>query len=207
MNSILILYPNLFQSYEKFCRKLSKIIQNIELSRLIYIEDSNGFIVNAAQLFNMEVLKIEDLKNNLDLITHVIIFDDGEEFTEEMNIIKAKYLPLRYIKILITRVINIHTESEFKLERSNEKYEYIGRGSGWGNPYSMLAVEDLEEGEDPREIVINNFKYDFDNNKLMTVKKEEVFTLAGKRLGCFCKPFACHGDILAEYLNSWDDGK
>ncbi len=207
MNSILILYPSLFQSYGKFCRKLSKIIQNIELARLICIEDSNGFIADAAQLFNMEVMKIEDLRNNLDLITHVIIFDDGEEFAEEMNIIKAKDLPVRYIKILITRVINIHAETEFKLERSSDKYEYIGRGSKWGNPYSILAVEDLEDGEDPREVVINNFKYDFANNKLMTVKKEEVFTLAGKRLGCFCKPLACHGDILAEYLNSWDDGK
>ncbi|MFA0332436.1 DUF4326 domain-containing protein [Vibrio cyclitrophicus] len=28
-----------------------------------------------------------------------------------------------------------------------------------------------------------------------------------KRLECFCKPEACHGDVLADYLNSWDDGK
>ncbi|MCG6418638.1 DUF4326 domain-containing protein [Vibrio fluvialis] len=29
----------------------------------------------------------------------------------------------------------------------------------------------------------------------------------GKRLGCFCKPDDCHGDIIAEFLNSYDDGK
>lgn len=31
--------------------------------------------------------------------------------------------------------------------------------------------------------------------------KKRVGDLAGKRLGCFCKPNACHGDIIAEYVN------
>ncbi|MEP0357399.1 DUF4326 domain-containing protein [Paraglaciecola sp.] len=39
------------------------------------------------------------------------------------------------------------------------------------------------------------------------MEKAEVYKLAGKRLGCFCKPSACHGDVLADFLNSWDDGK
>ena len=38
-------------------------------------------------------------------------------------------------------------------------------------------------------------------------EKSEVYKLSGKRLGCFCKPMECHGDVLADYLNSWDDGK
>lgn len=29
-----------------------------------------------------------------------------------------------------------------------------------------------------------------------------VEELRGKRLGCFCKPKACHGDIIVEYLES-----
>jgi hypothetical protein len=24
--------------------------------------------------------------------------------------------------------------------------------------------------------------------------------LKGKRLGCFCKPLACHGDVIKEYI-------
>ena len=28
-----------------------------------------------------------------------------------------------------------------------------------------------------------------------------VVKLKGKTLGCFCKPYPCHGDIIAEYLN------
>ena len=80
-------------------------------------------------------------------------------------------------------------------------YEYIGRGSYWGNPYSMY-----EEGED-REEVIRKYKYDFDFEKFPNKEKSEVYKLAGKRLGCFCKPTPCHGDVLADFLNAWDDGK
>ncbi|WP_219821312.1 DUF4326 domain-containing protein [Methylobacter tundripaludum] len=28
----------------------------------------------------------------------------------------------------------------------------------------------------------------------------ELYKLAGKKLGCFCKPEDCHGDILASRL-------
>ena len=63
-----------------------------------------------------------------------------------------------------------------------------------------------EEGDD-REEVIRKYKYDFDFEKFPNKEKSEVHKLTGKRLGCFCKPQACHGDILADYLNSWDDGK
>lgn len=30
--------------------------------------------------------------------------------------------------------------------------------------------------------------------------KERVEQLRGKRLGCFCKPDPCHGDVIVEYL-------
>lgn len=32
--------------------------------------------------------------------------------------------------------------------------------------------------------------------------KERIHSLKGKRLGCFCKPHPCHGDIIAEYLDT-----
>jgi len=32
--------------------------------------------------------------------------------------------------------------------------------------------------------------------------KEAVLSLKGKRLGCFCKPESCHGDIIKEWLDS-----
>lgn len=30
--------------------------------------------------------------------------------------------------------------------------------------------------------------------------------IRGKVIACHCKPAACHGDVLATYLNSQDDG-
>jgi len=102
---------------------------------------------------------------------------------------------------LITRVINIKNEVEFKAKKSTPFYEYIGRGSYWGNPYSMYG------SNDDRAEVIRKYRYDFEFEKFANKKKSEAYKLMGKRLGCFCKPEACHGDILADYLNSLDDGK
>ncbi|ASF45912.1 DUF4326 domain-containing protein [Methylovulum psychrotolerans] len=41
----------------------------------------------------------------------------------------------------------------------------------------------------------------------MNKNERELLQLRGKVLGCHCKPAACHGDVLANYLNSLDDGK
>ena len=90
----------------------------------------------------------------------------------------------------ITRVVNIKHES----------YDvYIRRSSPWGNPYAIGIDGDREE-------VIRKYQYNFDKGYLKS-SKEELLKLRGKILGCHCKPLACHGDILANYLNSLDDGK
>ena len=31
--------------------------------------------------------------------------------------------------------------------------------------------------------------------------REAINSLQGKRLGCFCKPHPCHGDVIKEYLD------
>lgn len=201
MNRLLILYPELFNCYEKFERKISRITQNLETFSVIYPNDPRGFIARfMGEQFPLTSLTKSDNWLN-DSITHAIIFDDGEEFTNEATLIKTKSIPLRVIKLFITRVINIKQEPEYQGLKSTEAYEYIGRGSYWGNPYSMY-----EEGDD-RDEVIRKYKYDFDFEKFPNKDKSEVYKLAGKRLGCFCKPQSCHGDVLADFLNSWDDGK
>lgn len=134
-------------------------------------------------------------------VTHAITFDDGEEFPDESKIIGALGIPMRQIRVKITRVVNIKKDVQFASMKESPEYQYIGRGSYWGNPYSMFA-----EGES-REEVIRKYKYDFDFDKFAKKEKNKVYELAGKRLGCFCKPDACHGDVLAEFLNMWDDGK
>lgn len=88
---------------------------------------------------------------------------------------------------MTTRVVN----------RRREKFDvYIGRPSKWGNPFthrklsSTLAQWQAESVEDALA------KYEAwlrGQPELMASLHE----LRGKRLGCFCKPGPCHGDVLA----------
>jgi hypothetical protein len=201
MKKIIILYPKQFNCFEKFQRKVVRIIEDINDFSVVFPNDPNSFIIQlfTEQYPDIKLSKVPDF--DVSLITHAIIFDDGEIFPDEKLSLQQANIPLRLIKINITRVINIKRDTQFSLEKSTPKYEYIGRGSYWGNPHSMF-----EEG-DSREEVIRKYKYDFDYEKFPNKKKSEVYKLAGKRLGCFCKPESCHGDVLADYLNSWDDGK
>lgn len=71
---------------------------------------------------------------------------------------------------------------------------YIGRPSKWGNPYSI--------GKDGnRQEVIDKYrKYILNNPELLKSLPE----LKGKRLGCWCFPLACHGDVLVELVEELD---
>ena len=72
-----------------------------------------------------------------------------------------------------------------------EKYDvYIGRPSKWGNPFTI--------GKDgTREEVIQKYReYLLANKELMKSLPE----LKDKTLGCWCKPKACHGDVLIEMV-------
>lgn len=201
MNTILILYPKIFLSQTKFERKVANITSRMEEYCIVFYADPNGFIVEYSSLRSVPATQVDKETYADGNLTHVIIFDDGEEFVDEVTRFEFLKIPLRVVRILITRVVNIKKEIEFAGIKSNAVFEYIGRGSYWGNPYSMFA-----EG-DSREEVIRKFRYDFDHEKFAKKEKSEVFKLAGKRLGCFCKPDACHGDVLADFLNSWDDGE
>lgn len=201
MNLILILYPAQFLCQTKFERKVLQILSNLDQFNLIGAADPNQFIqMCSKKMTGTPALTItDDWKQHQ--ITHAIVFDDGEEFAEEIQYLRQSDIQLRWVKIAITRVVNVKTDPVWNAKKNRPGYEYIGRGGYWGNPYSMYGT-----GED-RDEVIRKFKYDFDHDKFPNKKKDEVFKLAGKRLGCFCKPLACHGDILADFLNRWDDGK
>ncbi|EOD9426875.1 TPA: DUF4326 domain-containing protein [Vibrio harveyi] len=200
MAKILVLYPHLFNCFSKFSRKVSKITSSLDDVELVYSEDPNHFIERfcAENLGGVSSTRLQSWSQ--DDVTHAIVFDDGEEFSSEVDLLKNAQVPLRCIRIQITRVINIKSDTNYQAQGNTPHYEYIGRGSYWGNPYSMF-----EDGD--RDEVIRKFKYDFDYDKFLNVEKSKVYSLAGKRLGCFCKPQACHGDVLADFLNSWDDGK
>ncbi len=201
MARVLILYPKEFNCYSKFYRKVERILSSLDAVTVVSPHDSNGLISQITQQLPMIVDHVVSLDWSEESISHGIVFDDGEEFGEEVSQLTTIKIPLRVIHIKITRVINVKTEPTYQKQGDSEIYQYIGRGSYWGNPYSMF------DGHGDRDEVIRKFKYDFDFDKFPNIEKDKVYSLAGKRLGCFCKPEACHGDVLADYLNAWDDGK
>ncbi len=83
----------------------------------------------------------------------------------------------------------------------NDPYDiYIGRGSKWGCPYTIikdrptLATEIVESKEE----ALSKYKeYVLNSPELM----DSLDELEGKTLGCFCKPEKCHGDVLLELLS------
>ena len=210
MNKILILYPALFQVRSKFQRKLGRILSRQTECELVYPEDAHGFI---AELQTPALLhKVLETNWQTYGISHAVIFDDGEEFSAETQWLQAQNIPIRHIHIKLTRVINIDKEDA---RAYGQAYQYIGRQSqrangepNWSNPYSMYDYQsDGDQEALSRDTVIHKFSYDFERDLLPTqLKKQDVLQLAGKGLGCHCTPLACHGDILADYVNAWDDG-
>jgi hypothetical protein len=71
---------------------------------------------------------------------------------------------------------------------------YIGRGTAWGNPFRITK----EQGRD--EVVEKYRRHLWKQIQSGTVTREMLIELDGKRLGCFCKPARCHGDILVNAI-------
>ena len=194
---VLIIYPAVFRSYSKFSRKCDYYLQNLNKPQLIASDDHNDYVRQYAQERDHNLLTA-DAEQHPD---YALVFDDGEEFPGLVEELRAKGVVVKKVAVRITRVINIRRDTRCDTSKDSAVYEYIGRGSYWGNPHSMY-----EEGED-REEVIRKFQYDFEYEKFPNKDKQQVYRLAGKRLGCFCKPAPCHGDVLADFLNAWDDGQ
>ena len=88
-----------------------------------------------------------------------------------------------------TTVVNI---------RHSKCDQLIDRTTIFGNPFP--------EWKWGREECIKKFESYFWNRiERDPTWKADVLKLKGKVLGCWCKPLACHGDIYADYLNSYDE--
>ena len=81
----------------------------------------------------------------------------------------------------MTRVVNLR----------HEEYDVlIARPSKWGNPFQIGRDGD-------RGRVIKLYEIHLRRRPDLLAALPE---LAGKRLGCHCKPEACHGDVLVKLL-------
>lgn len=84
-----------------------------------------------------------------------------------------------------------------------EPYDiYVGRGSKFGNPYSHKEGTSAKWVVETREDAIRLYgEWLRAQPELMAAVKKE---LKGKTLGCWCKPLACHGDVLLKIANEED---
>ena len=74
----------------------------------------------------------------------------------------------------------------------------IDRTTVWGNPYSHKDGTLAKYRVKTRGEAIQKYReYILDNPELLARLPE----LRDKVLGCWCKPAACHGDVLEELAN------
>ena len=77
-----------------------------------------------------------------------------------------------------------------------ERYDvFIGRGSIWGNPFRITTKKN-------REDVIAEYEVYIRQNKTLM---GQLGDLRGKKLGCFCAPMSCHGDVLVKLIEEQDE--
>lgn len=85
-----------------------------------------------------------------------------------------------------TTVVNKKVNPDFDVD--------ITRSSKWGNPFRI--------GPDgTRKEVIAKYREWITKGEGSHLLRD-LFQLRGKRLGCVCKPQACHGDILVELVHA-----
>lgn len=194
---ILIAYPKELINKRYFLSKLGNILKNQSDFTFNIYSDPNGYIQEEWSGLKNTILKGKNrghARAAVDSSTHAIIFWDGIEFCDLIYFCNIKKTPLRLINLKLTKVCN--------KDRGEYFDTYIGRGTPWGNPFP------IGENGDNRDDVIKKYRNYFNSEIISNEeKRRELLSLRGKILGCHCKPLACHGDVIAEYLNALDDNE
>ena len=76
---------------------------------------------------------------------------------------------------------------------------YIGRAGHWqdgyfGNPFTVK-----DHGTNAIRLYRDHFAT---RVRIDAEFRRRVIEVRGKRLGCFCKPRPCHGDVIAEWVDA-----
>ena len=82
----------------------------------------------------------------------------------------------------MTTVVNIHDGADYDV--------LIARPGPWGNPFEIGPGCSREQAVAKYEVYIRR------RPDLLARLPE----LVGKRLGCYCAPLLCHGDILIKLM-------
>ena len=96
--------------------------------------------------------------------------------------------------------------------KNKEEHVYIGKkgaifingvrfplyDSIWANPYK------ISENQSREKVLELYSEYVEKNIELNNLLIPELLKLKGKKLGCWCKPECCHGDILIKLIKKYD---
>lgn len=116
---------------------------------------------------------------------------------------------------MATTVVNIKSD-EGKKAKKQANFVYIGRPTQaddqvhhWGNPFTHLRNKPGLIKVPSRGEAVAAFSdwffatgYNEEHQEQRDWMWENISYLRDKVLGCFCKPDSCHGDVLAQYVNS-----
>lgn len=117
------------------------------------------------------------------------------------NVLLKSYVnafPKNNEKAFTTTVVNVRTD---------EYDVYIGRAnrsralaqSIFANPYPIGKDYNREQC---LELYEKYIRYMLAETEYF---KDKLLTLKGKRLGCWCTPLACHGDVLVKILGEMEE--
>lgn len=92
-------------------------------------------------------------------------------------------------------MINVRSGKPYDVYIGRRHKDIVGSDWKWGNPFAIGRDGDRAE-------VIDKFEQWIMEPEQAELLQEARRTLAGKVLGCWCSPLACHGDVLARLANS-----
>jgi len=91
----------------------------------------------------------------------------------------------------MTELVNIRRTPAEQID------EYIDRRSDYGNPFKLKK----DGGDYTREESVAAYREWFYSENKAELRERAKEELKGKTLGCWCKPKACHGDVIVEFLD------
>lgn len=91
------------------------------------------------------------------------------------------------------------------VNRRTEKFDVnIARPTKWGNIFTHLKGRKTLIPVETREQAVDEYR------NYMLVERHDLLIqlpeLIGKRLGCWCAPELCHGDVLVELIELYQAG-
>ena len=198
INNLLVAFSSGYSGRRRFEKTLSNLLGgNLPLG-VTAVNDPSEFVRKYFEKENVPIA-LKGCRNRLEArslvskASHVLVFWSGEDFSSIVWAARQQRKPLRICPFEFTKVVNRDAGEEYDV--------YIGRSGPWGNPFPIVPGTDQT-----REKVIARYAEYFEQEILPDpVRHQALLGLRGLRLACHCKPQACHGDVIANYLNNYGD--